>query len=151
MNPLQSMAKGLQQFFAPHATQVPTGPLKVLNVTRGTVLAERLEAAHTGPSRRKGLLGRNGLEPGEGLWIAPCESVHTFFMRFPIDLVYLDREHHIKKVRSSVGPWRLSGCLTARSVLELPAGTIRETQTERGDALEIGPASTASSGESQIN
>ena len=151
MNPLQRVAKGLQQFFAPRSQDAPAGPLKVLNVTRGTLLAERLEAAHSGPSRRKGLLGRDGLEPGEGLWIAPCESVHTFFMRFPIDLVYLDREHRIKKVRSSVGPWRLSGCLTARSVLELPAGTIRETQTERGDRVEIGPAFAASGEDSPVS
>ena len=121
------------------------------NQTRASVLGRVVDVADTSAKRRVGLLKHQRLEPGEGLWIAPCESVHTFFMRFPIDLVYLDREHHIKKVRSSVGPWRLSGCLTARSVLELPAGTIRETQTERGDALEIGPASTASSGESQIN
>jgi uncharacterized protein len=142
MNPLQRIAKGLKEFFASRPAEGPVGPLQVLNVTRGTLLALRLEAAHTGPSRRKGLLGREGLQPGEGLWIAPCESVHTFFMRFPIDLVYLDRKHHVKKVRSSVGPWRISACLTANSVLELPAGTIRETQTERGDALEIESART---------
>jgi uncharacterized protein len=82
-------------------------------------------------------LGRTGLPQGEGLWIAPCESVHTFFMRFAIDLVYLDREHKVKKVRSNVGPWRLSACFSAHSVLELPAGTIRASQTECGDTVEI--------------
>jgi hypothetical protein len=61
-------------------------------------------------------------------------------MRFPIDLVYLDRERRIKKARSAVGPWRLSACLSAHSILELPAGTIRETKTERGDTLEIAAA-----------
>jgi hypothetical protein len=86
------------------------------------------------------LLGCDGLEPGEGLWIAPCESVHTFFMRFSIDLVYLDRKGCVRKLRCAVGPWRLSACLTAYSVLELPAGTIRATGTERGDRLEIVPA-----------
>ncbi len=140
MNPLQTMAKELRQFFTPSSQAVPVGPQQVLNVTRGTVLAMRLEAAHTGPSRRKGLLGRESLESGEGLWIAPCESVHTFFMKFPIDLVYLDRKHTVKKVRSSVGPWRLSGCLTAHSILELPAGTIGTTRTQRGDTLQIAPA-----------
>ncbi len=140
MNPLQRMAKGLQQFFAPRLPSGPASPFQVLNRTRGTVLALRLEAAHTGPSRRKGLLGRKCLQPGEGLWIAPCESVHTFFMKFPIDLVYLDRKLQVKKIRDSVGPWRLSACLTARSVLELPAGTIRATQTERGDAVEFAAA-----------
>ena len=80
-------------------------------MTRGTVLATRLELAGTGSSRTKGLLGRDGLLPGEGLWIVPCEAVHTFFMRFPIDLVYLDRKNRIRKLRSNVGAWRMSACL----------------------------------------
>jgi len=108
-------------------------------MTRGTVLAARLEGAHTGATRRKGLLGRERLLPGEGLWIAPCESVHTFFMRFPIDLVYLDRNLKVKKVRHSVGAWRMSACLSAHSVLELPAGTAQATRTERGDKIEMAP------------
>jgi len=111
-----------------------------VNVTRGTILAAKLELAGSGESRRKGLLGRESLLPGGGLWIVPCESVHTFFMRFAIDLVYLDRKHKVRKVRSSVGPWRMSACLSAHSVLELPAGTVVATRTERGDQLEITPA-----------
>ncbi len=63
-------------------------------------------------------------------------------MRFPIDLVYLDRKRRIKKVRSAVGPWRLSACLSAHSVLELPVGTISATQTERGDTVEFVPTTT---------
>jgi hypothetical protein len=58
-------------------------------------------------------------------------------MRFPIDLVYLDRKHKIKKVRSAVGAWRMSVCLSAHSILELPAGTIRNTQSQPGDLLEF--------------
>src|ERR1700679_955818 len=142
MNPLQRIAKAVGEFLSPPAQSVPQGPLQVTNVTRGTVLATRLEAAHTGPSRRKGLLGRDGLAPGEGLWIVPCESVHTFFMRFPIDLVYLDRKNTIKKVRSAVGAWRLWACLSAHSILELPAGTIQNTETQVGDILEFASAST---------
>jgi uncharacterized protein len=114
--------------------------LQVSNVTRGAVLATRLEVADSGPKRNKGLLGRKGLDPGEGLWIIPCESVHTFFMQFPIDLVYLDRKNRIRKLRSAVGPWRLSACLSAHSILELPAGTIQNTKAERGDLLEFSPA-----------
>jgi uncharacterized protein len=140
MNSLQRIATAVREFLSPPAQAGPQGPLQVTNTTRGTVLATRLEAAHTGPTRRKGLLGRDGLARGEGLWIAPCESVHTFFMKFPIDLIYLDRERRIKKARSAVGPWRLSACFSAHSILELPAGTIRETQTERGDTLEIAAA-----------
>jgi uncharacterized protein len=111
--------------------------LTVTNLTRGTILADRLELADTGPKRNKGLLGRKGLAGGEGLWIVPCESVHTFFMNFAIDLVYLDRNHKVRKVRESVPPWRLSACLSAHSILELPSGTIRATQTQTGDSLDF--------------
>jgi uncharacterized membrane protein (UPF0127 family) len=115
--------------------------LTVRNLTRQTVLATELEVADTGPKRNKGLLGRNGLETGGGLLIVPCESVHTFFMRFSIDLVYLDRGNRVRKVRSAVGPWRLSACLSAHSILELPAGVVLSTQTQKGDVLEFSPAS----------
>ena len=125
----------------PTATTEPASEprLMVRNLTRQTVLATELEVADTGPKRNKGLLGRNGLETGGGLWIVPCESVHTFFMRFPIDLVYLDRRNRVRKVRSAVGPWRVSACLSAHSILELPAGVILSSQTQKGDVLEFSP------------
>lgn len=111
--------------------------LQVSNLTRHTVLATCAELADSSASRRKGLLGRKLLGRGEGLWILPCESVHTFGMQFPIDLVYMDRKHRVRKVKSNVPPWRVSACFSADSVLELAAGTIRETLTEPGDALEL--------------
>ena len=114
--------------------------MKVSNLTRGTVLATRLEVADSGKKRSKGLLGRKGLEPGGGLWIVPCESVHTFFMQFPIDLVYLDRKNRVRKLCNSVPAWRISVCLSAHSILELPSGTIRNTLTQTGDTLEFSPA-----------
>ena len=114
--------------------------LQVVNLTRQTVLADRLEVADHGANRMKGLLGRDGLSPGEGLWIKPCEAVHTFCMRFAIDLVYVDRKNRIRKVRSGVRPWRMSACLTAHSVIELPSGTVQATQTQAGDRLEFSPA-----------
>jgi len=114
--------------------------LRAINQTRNTVLATNLGVANQGGSRRRGLLGRDGLAPGEGLWIKPCEAVHTVGMRFAIDLVYLDRKHRVRKLRSNVAPWRLSACLSAHSVIELPAGTIRDTQTQRGDTLEFASA-----------
>lgn len=124
---------------------------RVLNLTRGTVLATRLEVAGDGGRRRKGLLGRSGLAAGEGLWIVPCEAVHTFFMRFPLDLVYLDRAGKVKKVREAVAPWRISACLLAHSVLELPAGTIRATHTRAGDRLEIAAVPGAETGTGSQN
>ena len=113
--------------------------MKILNLTREVVLAHRVEVADHGAARRKGLLGRNSLPPGEGLWIVPCESVHTFGMKFPIDLVYLDRNKKVKKIRNGVPPWRLSACLSAHSVIELASGTVEITQTKPGDKLEFCP------------
>lgn len=111
--------------------------LLVINESRRTTLATHLEVAESSARRSKGLLGRKALEPGGGLWIKPCEAVHTIGMQFPIDLVYLDRKHRVRKVRHSVPPWRLSACLVAHSILELPAGTIHQTQTQPGDQLNI--------------
>jgi uncharacterized protein len=109
--------------------------ISVRNQTRNAVLAREAEVADTSAKRRTGLLKHERLDPGQGLWIVPCESVHTFFMRFPIDLVYLTRDRRVRKVRGRVAPWRLSVCLPAHSVLELPAGTVEETGTQRGDQL----------------
>ena len=113
--------------------------INVVNVTRRATIADRVQRAGVGRDRRKGLLGRDRLAGGEGLWIVPCEAVHTFGMRFPIDLVYLDRQHRIVKIRSNVGPGRISGCLRAHSVIELPAGTVRDTNTITGDSLAFDP------------
>ena len=107
------------------------------NLDRGTVLAEAADVADTSAKRRTGLLKHSSLEPGSGLWIAPCESVHSFGMKFAIDLVYLDRNKKVRKVRHAVPPWRLSACLTAHSILELPAGTAEQTGTQRGDQFAI--------------
>lgn len=109
----------------------------VRNKTRQTLLADRAEIADTSAKRRAGLLKHQSLAPGEGLWIAPCESVHTFFMKFPIDLIYLDKKLRVRKVRRAVPAWRLSACFTAHSILELPAGAAVESGTVAGDELTI--------------
>jgi uncharacterized membrane protein (UPF0127 family) len=112
----------------------------VRNRTRNTVLADGASVADTSAKRNVGLLRHKKLDPGDGLWITPCESVHTFFMRFAIDLVYLDKKKRVRKVRHAVRPWRLSACLTAHSILELPAGTAAASGTVKGDEIEISPA-----------
>lgn len=114
--------------------------MRVRNLTRQTEIASCVEVAETATARNKGLLGRTSLPPGGGLWIVPCESVHTFFMKFPLDLLYIDHHKKVRKVRVNVGPWRLSACLSAHSIIELPAGTLLNTQTQRGDQLEFAPA-----------
>lgn len=115
----------------------PGGSLRITNVTRKTQIADCVDIAGRGRKRRKGLLGRSALSSGEGLWIVPCEAVHTFGMQFAIDLVYLDRSSRVVKTRSHVRPGRLSACLAAHSVVELPSGTVRASLTERGDKLEL--------------
>jgi uncharacterized membrane protein (UPF0127 family) len=115
----------------------PNVHLKFWNVTRATELAASVELADRGAARTKGLLGRDSLFAGEGLWILPCRAVHTVGMRFPIDLVYLDRDLRVRKVKNNVHAWRLSACFSAHSVLELAPGTIQETRTNRGDQLKI--------------
>src|SRR6266568_4776094 len=121
----------------PLRSSIPNDRVRILNLTRTTEVARSVEVARSGAKRSKGLLGRKGLAPGEGMWIVPCEAVHTFFMQFSLDLVYLDRKHRVRKVRSNVVPWRISACLTAHSILELPSGTIRESQTQIGDLIEF--------------
>jgi uncharacterized membrane protein (UPF0127 family) len=109
----------------------------VRNVTRDTVLAEGAEVADTSRKRRTGLLKHKSLPPGEGLWIAPCEAVHTFGMRFPIDVLFLSKRRQVLKVRREMVARRIAFCLRAHSVLELPAGTAAATGTEAGDQLEF--------------
>jgi len=109
----------------------------VRNLTRNTVLADAADVADTSAKRRTGLLQHTHLEPGQGLWIVPCESVHSFFMKFAIDLVYLDNNHKVRKVRHRMAPWRVSACLTAHSIIELPAGSVAATGTQAGDQLQI--------------
>jgi uncharacterized membrane protein (UPF0127 family) len=97
-------------------------PVVALMRGDGTVVCERCTVAVTPFRRMKGLLGRRELPPGEGLLMRPTSSIHTFFMRFPIDVVFLDRDLVVRKVASGVKPWRLVVARRARSVLELAAG-----------------------------
>jgi len=137
MNPFRWIALGLRNTLSSRHKARRDNRLRVSNLTRNTVLAACMEVADSSAKRNKGLLGRERLAPGEGMWIRPCAAVHTFWMRFYIDLVSLDRKNRISKLVNAVPPWRLSACLWAHSVLELPPGTIRATQTQPGDTLEF--------------
>jgi uncharacterized membrane protein (UPF0127 family) len=109
--------------------------VSIWNETRGTLLADAAVLADTSKARREGLLKHDSLPAGQGLWIVPCEGIHSFWMKFAIDVVHLDRKMRVRKLRSNMLPWRLSMCIFAHSVLELPAGTIATTQTQPGDVL----------------
>lgn len=109
---------------------------QVISSRRGTALATAAWRADNPWTRFVGLLGRARLEPGEGLQIAPCKSVHTWFMRFPIDVLYLDRDGKVVKAVPALPSFRFSwGGRGAHSVLELPAGTIAATGTAAGDQV----------------
>ena len=117
--------------------------LRIRNVARGSVLADQADVADTSRTRRVGLLKHDSLPTGGGLWITPCEGIHTFGMKFPIDGVFLDRTKRILKIRADMGPRRISLCLRAHSVLELPSGTARASQSLPGDQLEFDKAAVS--------
>ena len=103
---------------------------------RDGVVCERCRVADRALPRMRGLLGRRGLASGEGLLLKPSPSIVTFFMRFPIDAVFLDEKGTVLKVRASLGPWRIAGCRGAHATLELPAGEASRRGIREGDRLE---------------
>jgi uncharacterized protein len=111
--------------------------MRVRNLNKEIELADRAIAANTSALRKTGLLKHESLPEGEGLWIVPCEGVHTFFMKFAIDVIYLNKKRQVVKLRPNMPKSRLSLCLKAHSVLELPAGMIAKTGTQVGDVLEF--------------
>lgn len=112
--------------------------MRVCNIKNGRELSGNVGVADLIWKRMKGLLGREKLEPGESLWIKPCKSIHTIGMRFPLDVVFLDKRNAVVALKENLPPNRLTGLhLSAVSVLELPAGTLAATDTRAGDLLEI--------------
>lgn len=107
----------------------------VVNIDRRSTVAQRVCVAGSSSARRKGLLGIACLADGAGLWIAPCEAIHTFGMKMPIDAIFLDRHLQIRKLQRQLQPKRISVCLSAASVLEVEAGTAVRTGTAVGDRL----------------
>ena len=101
----------------------------------GHVVCEHCLLAETALTRLRGLLGRSGLSSGEGMLLRPASSIHTAFMRFPIDAVFLDREDRVLKVAPELSPWRMAACKGARAVLELPAGEAQRRGLRPGVSL----------------
>jgi uncharacterized protein len=106
-----------------------------VRTAEGAVLCERCEVPRSAFARMRGLLGRSGLEPGAGMLIDAAPSVHMFFMRFPIDVVFLDRDRGVVGVRHGLRPWRVAGARRAVAALELPAGAAAAAGIEEGDVL----------------
>ncbi|RME03567.1 MAG: DUF192 domain-containing protein [Planctomycetota bacterium] len=109
--------------------------MRLIHKPSQTVLASHLEIADTPFSRMKGLLGRASLPLGHALWIVPCGSIHTCFMRFALDVVFLDRERRVVKIVRDLPPFRFSFSWSAHSVIEWRAGSLEKFSLRRGDPL----------------
>jgi hypothetical protein len=108
----------------------------------GALVAEQLRVADTHWTRLRGLIGTGALPTGQGLWIRPCRQVHMFWMRYPIDVVFLDDALRVVGLASDLKPWRVSPLVrAATSVVELPAGAIATTRLREGQTLRIEPRS----------
>ncbi len=115
--------------------------ITITNQSRETPIADRCELARSFWARGRGLMGRPNLEPGQGLLIYPEWSIHTFFMCFPIDVLFMDRSDCVMGLRAAMPPYRpYAGVWGARYVIELPAGVIASSQTQIGDQLLVQPS-----------
>lgn len=111
---------------------------KAINLSTGEVIADKVKIAQDFKSRSIGLLNRTSMGEEEGLLIKPCNSIHTFFMKFPIDVLFLDKNGKIVKLKTSMRPWRLADCLLkAFMTLELSPGKIIKTKLKPGDLIRI--------------
>jgi hypothetical protein len=110
---------------------------RAIRAEDGATVIDPLHVPRGMLARMRGLLGRDGLAYGEGMWFAPCWSIHTFGMRFAIDIVYLNRHGEVCKIVSEMRPGRLSACLSASSVIELASGGARKLGLSRGTKLQI--------------
>lgn len=110
----------------------------LFNKTKNLKISDTVLVANTFLSRLKGLLGETKLNQGSTLWIDSCSSIHTFFMQFPIDAIFVDKRLVVQKCVSNLKPWRMTlPAMNASSVFELPAGTIKNSKTQVGDQLDV--------------
>jgi uncharacterized membrane protein (UPF0127 family) len=107
----------------------------LMNARTNEVIADHVEIADTRATRRRGLLGRDRLEPSHALLLLPCFSIHTAFMRFPIDAVFVNREGVVVRVVADMGPWKMAAAWRAHAVIELAAGALRSHDLRAGDRL----------------
>lgn len=109
----------------------------IVNISKDTVIVEDMQIADTFFSRLKGLLGTNSLPLGRGLVIRPCNSVHTWGMRYPLDVLFVDKNNVVLKVVCGMSPGRIAWCTKSAYVVELPAGTVVKANIEQGDSLRL--------------
>ena len=125
-----------QVFLAPLLGKARDG-LRLVNVRNGCELANVVVGAFDSRSRRKGLLSQDGLAEGHALVIAPTSAIHTCFMRFAIDVAFVNRDGRVLRTFARLARWRVAGAFGAYAAIEMPAGTLERRQTMRGDTLTI--------------
>lgn len=113
------------------------GACALVNDRTGQVLASAVDVAGTSASRRRGLLGRDSLDPSAALIIAPCSAIHMFFMRFAIDAVFVDRGGRVLKIVHGLKPWRIAASFGAYAVVEMSSGSTRRSDVAVGDRLSV--------------
>jgi uncharacterized membrane protein (UPF0127 family) len=122
--------------------------MQLINKRTSMAVASVVELAVTRADRRRGLLGRDALDLSAGMMLAPCVAVHTAFMRFPIDVVFVDRDGVVRKIVRDLKPWRIATSPRAYAAVELAAGVERDVVP--GDRLFLaGAVSSAAAGEAQ--
>ena len=126
------MASGARRFLGaaelarplPGPTKVGPDACRLINQRTGGTIAHPVEIAATSRTRRRGLLGRTGLDPSWALVIAPCAAIHTAFMQFPIDVAFVARDGRVLKIVRSIGPWRMAAAFGAYAAIEMAAGSL---------------------------
>jgi uncharacterized membrane protein (UPF0127 family) len=111
----------------------------LVNVRSGEIIANDVELAVTSSNRRRGLLGRDHLDPSAALVLSPCWAIHTAFMRFAIDVVFVDKAGRAVRVVHDLVPWRLAASIRAHSVIEFAGGSLRTRDLRPGDELSLLP------------
>ena len=115
----------------------PADSCRLIHEPSGRVIVGHLLTAFDSPSRRRGLLRRQHLDRDTALIIAPCNSIHTFFMQFSIDVAFMAKDGRILKIRRDVVPWRMAAAIRAHSVIEFAAGVLAERTLHVGDRLSV--------------
>lgn len=124
---------------------------QLVNERTGSLVATDLEFASDSRARNRGLLGRSGIAAGSAMIIAPCNAIHTFFMRFPIDVVFADRRGDVVKLCRDVKPWRICAGLRGFAAIEMTAGSIDRCELQHGDRVKIVSAGHAAGSKPPMN
>ena len=123
--------------------------LKLINRRTGQTIASAVEIADTRRTRRRGLLGRDAMDPTAALILTPCCSIHTAFMRFAIDVMFVDRDGRVRRIVRELVPWRAVWCARAHAVVELAAGALRSCEVLVDDAIYVLPVRGTESDEGE--